>query len=203
MGSYGFFEGLEVLWKHALLASTISQQRNLAAFSSKVLAIDIGSDSPAQVTLWYLREALETEDEAKTITLLPTTIVWFENANISLLNFSVTNKFSHKQDNSHLLGLGALGHKSGIETHGFSINRWLFWRKRLQELSHYNDPKVAKEAKKGFMVMISSGREVEYDILGEAKFHESLQKALWEELVKSGKESLDGGEIDINVDWVN
>lgn len=77
------------------------------------------------------------------------------------------------------------------------------WRRRLQELSHNGDLAVAKEAKKGFMSMISRDRELDFDVPGEARFAEKLQTAMWETLVRSGKKSLGGDEIDINVDWVD
>ncbi|KAH8600081.1 hypothetical protein B0O99DRAFT_611703 [Bisporella sp. PMI_857] len=121
--SYGFFDSLQASWQHTLTAGTASQQRNLAAFSSKALATGIWSESLALVTLWYLREALETEDETKTIALLPATVGWFENANFFLLNFSLANKPSQEQSNGNFLSAGALAHKSGIEPRGFSINR--------------------------------------------------------------------------------
>ncbi|KAL9098457.1 MAG: hypothetical protein Q9187_009662, partial [Circinaria calcarea] len=81
--------------------------------------------------------------------------------------------------------------------------RWLFWRRRLQELSHNADTAVAEKAKKGFMSMIFCGRNLDYDVPGEVTFKAKLEAAMGEALAKSGKESVDGDEIDINVDWVD
>ncbi len=52
-------------------------------------------------------------------------------------------------------------------------------------------------------IMISCGRTLDYDVPGEAKFAEKLQAAMWGELVRSGKKSVSGDEIDIDVDWAD
>jgi hypothetical protein len=53
------------------------------------------------------------------------------------------------------------------------------------------------------MSMIFCGRDLDYDVPGEMKFTEMLQAAMGEELAKSGKQCVDGDDIDINVDWVD
>ncbi|MCJ1404374.1 hypothetical protein MMC11_007599 [Xylographa trunciseda] len=99
------------------------------------------------------------------------------------------NQSFEEQSKAHLLALGALAQRAGIDQHGFSIKRWLFWRRRLQELSHNADTAVAEKSNKGFMSMISCGRNLDYDVPGEAKIAEKLQAAMGEALAKSGKES--------------
>lgn len=51
--------------------------------------------------------------------------------------------------------------------------------------------------------MISCGRNLDYNVPGEARFTEKLQAAMGEALAKSGKKSVSGNDIDINVDWVD
>jgi hypothetical protein len=201
--SYGFADSLQASWERLLTTGTASQQCNLAAFSAKALAVDICRETLGLTALWYLREALETSDDERAIALLPTTSVWFEYCHHRLLTFSVLNQSCEEQSKAHLRISGALAQKADIHQPGFSLERWLFWRRRLQELGHSADSAVAKEAKKGFMSMIGCGRELDYNVPGEAKFAEKLQKAMWEALQESGKESLSGDDIDINVDWVN
>ena len=201
--SYRFADSLQASWEQLLATGTASHQCNLAAFSAKALAVGLCRDSISLTALWYLREALETDDEPKAISLLPATVIWIEQCGDHLLTFSAMNQSYEEQSKAHLLALGALAQRADIDQPGFSIKRWLFWRRRLQELSHNGNTAVAKEAKKGFMSMISCGRNLDYDVPGEAKFAEKLQAAMGEALAKSGKKSVSGDDIDINVDWVD
>ncbi|MCJ1421893.1 hypothetical protein MMC32_008260 [Xylographa parallela] len=200
---YRFASSLQASWEPLLTTGTASQQRNLAAFSAKALAVGVCRDSIGLTALWYLREALETDDEAKVIHLLPATVVWIEQCSDHLLAFSAMDHSSEESSKAQLLAPGALGQKAGIDQHGYSMKRWLLWRRRLQELSHNADPAVAKTAKKGFMRMINCGNNLDYNVPGEAKFNEKLQAVMGEALVKSGKDSVDGDDVDINVDWVD
>jgi Protein of unknown function (DUF3632) len=201
--SYRFADSLQASWELLLKTGTISQQCNLAAFSAKALAVGICRDSLGLTALWYLREALETDNETKAIALLPATIIWIEHCRHTLLTFSAINQSYEKQFKAYLLAPNALTRRADIDQHSFSLKRWLFWRRRLQELCRNADSAVAKEAKKGFMTMISCGRDLDYDVLGEAKFAERLQAAMGEALATSGKQSVSGDDIDINVDWVD
>ena len=65
------------------------------------------------------------------------------------------------------------------------------------------DPEVAKMARRGFDAMIISGRLMGYDIPGEAKYWEKVEKALEEELRRSGKVSVSAEDICIDLDWAD
>ena len=201
--SYRFADSLQASWEQLLTTGTASHQCNLAGFSAKALAAGICRVSIGLTALWYLREALETDDEAKVISLLPATVIWIERCGDHLLTFSAMKQSYEEQSKAHLSAPGALAQRAGIGQHGFSINRWLSWRRRLQDLSQNADTAVAKMAKKGFMSMISCGSNLDYGVPGEAKFKEKLQAAMGEALAKSGKESVSGDDIDINVDWAD
>ncbi|KAH7013020.1 hypothetical protein EDB80DRAFT_709230 [Ilyonectria destructans] len=201
--SYGFADNLQASWEKLLGTGTVSQQCNLAAFSAKALHLGIYREALGLTALWFLREALETDDEAKTAALLPAAVVWFSHGRHKLLAFSVSGKTYEEDSKSHLVTPGTLARAANVDAHGFSIKRWLFWRQRLQELSHSADSAVAKEAKDGFMLMVSSGRELAYDVPGEARFSERLHATLHEELIRSGKESVGTDDIDVVVEWVN
>ncbi|KAH6970727.1 hypothetical protein BKA56DRAFT_596815 [Ilyonectria sp. MPI-CAGE-AT-0026] len=200
--SYGFADALQASWEKLLGTGTASQQCNLAAFSAKALHLGIYREALGLTALWFLREALETDDEAKTAALLPAAVVWFSHGRHKLVAFSVSHK-TYEDSKSHLVTPGALARAANVDAHGFSMTRWLFWRQRLQELSHNTDSAVAKEAKDGFLLMVSSGRELAYDVPGEARFSERLYATLDEELIRSGKESVGTEDIDVVVDWVN
>lgn len=199
--SYGFAEALQASWEKLLETGTASQQCNLAAFSAKALHLGIYREAIGLTALWFLREALETDDEAKTAALLPAAEVWFSHARHKLVAFSVSRK-TYEDSKSHLVTPGTLARAANVDAHGFSMERWLFWRQRLQELSRSANSAVAKEAKDGFMLMVSSGRELAYDVPGEARFSERLYATLHEELIRSGKESVGTEDIDVVVDWV-
>ncbi|RTE84967.1 hypothetical protein BHE90_000428 [Fusarium euwallaceae] len=201
--SYGFADSLQDSWEHTVSTGPPSQLCNLATFSSKALSVGICQDYLAVTTLWYMREALETSDEAVTARLLPVAVIWVDQCRHRLLTLSILDHSYEAHPKDSVFASGALAQTQGVNQPGFSLDRWLLWRRRFQQLSHSEDSSVAKEAKRGFMAMINCGRDLDYEIPGEARFAERLQKAMWEALVESGKESLDGDEIDINVNWVD
>lgn len=201
--SYGFADSLQESWEHTLESGRSSQLCSLATFSTKASSAGACQDSLALTALWYLREALETSDEVVIASLLPAAVIWVDQCRHRLLTLSILGRSYEAHPKSDLSACGALVQAQGVNLSGFSLERWLFWRQRFQHLSHSKDSTIAKEAKRGFMAMINCGRDLDYEVPGEARFAERLQKAMWEALVESGKESLDGDEIDINVDWVN
>ncbi|WAO96586.1 Hypothetical protein NCS54_01426500 [Fusarium falciforme] len=201
--SYGFADSLQESWEHTVSSGTSSHMCNLATFSTKALSAGICPDSLALTALWYLREALETSDEVMTASLFPAAVTWVDECRHRLLTFSILDRSYEAHTKSDLSACGALAEAQGVNQSGFSLKRWLFWRERFQHLSHSKVSTIAKDAKTGFMAMINCGHDLDYGVPGEARFAERLQKAMWEALVESGKESLDGDEIDINVDWVN
>lgn len=200
---YGFHEYLQTSFEQVLTTGTVSQQCNLAVFAAKALEVGICRHSIGLIALWCMREVLETGDEAKAVSLLPISVAWLRHSSYSLLTFSALKMPSADSYKADSLSPGTFAQHLGVDEQGFSVERWLCWRQRLQELSHNTDLAVAKEASQGFMDMISRGRELDFDVPGEAKFKEKLQATMWEALVKSGKESLSGDDINIKVDWVD
>lgn len=202
--SYGFVESLQTAWKQLLARGSPSQLCNLAAFSAKSLAVGVYPDRLGITALSYLCQALETDDETIAGTRIPAAIVWIEHCRDKLLVFSVTGRFNDPQHGmAHLVEPGLLARRADITLPGYSLERWLFWRRRLQHLSRHSDPIVAKEARRGFVSMATCGRDLGYDVPGEAIFEERMLKAAGEALAASGKTSLDLEDSDIDVDWVD
>ncbi|KAF4454420.1 hypothetical protein F53441_3046 [Fusarium austroafricanum] len=199
--SFGFVESVQTFWERLVSNSTETELHGLATFSAKVLSAGVCQDKIAATCLCFMREALEISDERAT-RLLPGAVIWMEHCNHVLLKYCVLGKISQQSEQSSL-SLGLLAEDSVIDKTGFSIERWLFWRRRFQRLSHDPDSSIAKDAKKGFMAMINCGRDLDYEVPGEEAFTKKLQATMWAELIKSGKESLDGDEIDIDPDWVD
>ncbi|PNP74193.1 hypothetical protein FNYG_12242 [Fusarium nygamai] len=196
--SYGFAQSLHIFWEELVKEGSEAELRSLATFSAKALAAGICEEQISSTALWYMREALETSDDC-IAKFLPGAVVWMEPCPHALLKDCVLK--SDEQQSS--LNLGPLAQDQPIDEAGFSIARWLFWRRRFQKLSHHPDTSLAQLAKKGFMAMIHCGRDVDYSVPGEDVFAERLQTIMWAELVKSGKESLDGDDVDIDPDWVD
>lgn len=183
--TYGFSEKLYEAWEQLVAVGNVEQQVNLANFSAKALATGVCPYGLRRVASWFLREALETKDDARTIVLLPAAVMWI-------------NLCCHA-----LLASSVMRIKSNATEREFHLDRWLLWRQRLQHLSKHPDHSVSEQAKKGFMRMISCGKDLGIEVPGEATFGKKLQTALYEELLRSGKNSVDGDEIDIDVDWVD
>ncbi|PQE07603.1 hypothetical protein CJF30_00007351 [Rutstroemia sp. NJR-2017a BBW] len=158
-------------------------------------------DELGLTALWFLREALETDNESSN-TLLPAAVIWVETCRWKLLTFSVMNRSYENHPKHQMLTPGARAQRTGINSESFTLQRWLFWRRRFQELSQHEDPSVAKEAKKGFMGMILCGIQLDYEVPGEANFNEKLRTAM-AILAESERESVDGDDIDIDVNWVD
>ncbi|KAF5640043.1 uncharacterized protein FTJAE_4590 [Fusarium tjaetaba] len=196
--SYGFAQSLQVFWEELVKEGSEAELRSLATFSAKVLAAGICEEQISSTALWYMREALETSDDC-TAKFLPGAAVWMEMCPHALLKDCVLK--ADKQQSS--LNLGPLAQDQRVDKAGFSMARWLFWRSRFQKISHHPDTSLAQLAKKGFMAMIHCGRDVDYGVPGEDAFAERLQATMWAELVKSGKVSLDGDDVDIDPDWVD
>ncbi|KAK2769629.1 hypothetical protein CKAH01_15087 [Colletotrichum kahawae] len=176
---------------------------NLAMFSAKCFAIGV-SDEIEHTAIWILRNALETDEDADGVVYLPSAVILMEHCAIKLFSLSlmkVHGKISVEEE--HPMATGASAQKAGVPGAGSSHSRWLFWRRRFQELGRNLDPTIAGPAKKGFMGMISCGRLMDLCVPGEVRFAKHLQQAMWKELKRSGKESVDGNEIDINLDWVD
>ncbi|KAF5646225.1 hypothetical protein F52700_1915 [Fusarium sp. NRRL 52700] len=198
--SYGFAQYLQTFWEDLVKDGSEAELRSLATFSAKVLAAGICEEQISSTGVRYMREALETSND-KITKFLPGAVVWMETCPHALLRYCVKDKEQQLEHSS--LNLGPLAQDECVDEAGSGMKRWLFWRRCFQKLSHHSDASIAYLAKKGFMAMIHCGLDVDYIVPGEGVFNERLQRFMWSELVKSGKESLGGDEVDIDPDWVD
>lgn len=158
--------------------------------------------------MWLLRAALETPrpltradagDEVPLAELPPACVAWFQYCSHKLLTLSVNNHASDPRYSDP----GALARDANISSPGFSGARWLFWRPRFKQRSRCADAPVTREGKRGFGWMINRGREMGYDIPGEANYAAKVQKALTDEWKRSGKKWVSTDEIVIDLDWTD
>lgn len=185
-----------------------THRHNLAAFTARATALGVRGPDLSVCALWLLRAALETarpltrvenSDEVPIAELLPACIAWFRYCNHKLLTLAV-NSHVFPALEPHLSEPGELAHTLQP---GFSVARWLFWRQRFKELSRCGAEEVAKDAGGGFSWMISAGREMGYEIPGEANYAAEVAKALTDELKRSGKNCVTSDEIVIDLDWAD
>ncbi|EQB49242.1 hypothetical protein CGLO_11444 [Colletotrichum gloeosporioides Cg-14] len=196
---YGFVKELQSSWEHLSTERNVAKMCNLAMFSAKCFAIGV-SDEIERTATWVMRNALETEEDMDGLVYLPSAAIMVQNCAFKLFSLRLMRlQGTHSPEEDR----PASAQKAGIHEVRFSQSRWLYWRRRFQEIGRHHDPIVAAQAKKGFMAMISCGRLLDLSVLGELRFEKHLQQAMWEELKRSGKDSVDGDEININLDWVD
>ncbi|KAE9374594.1 hypothetical protein N431DRAFT_438033 [Stipitochalara longipes BDJ] len=163
----------------------IKQRVNLAVFTGKCVAHGVGGDDIVLSALWLLKEALEGDGEHSVpiAKMLPACTALLQNCCHKLL----------------ILCIG----KDQRPASELSMERWLSWRKRFQELSQSQDEILLREAKSGFDSMINCGREMGFEIEGEKRYWTKVMGLLEEELIRSGKESIGLEDIVTDPDWVD
>ncbi|KAK1725017.1 uncharacterized protein BDZ83DRAFT_620853 [Colletotrichum acutatum] len=224
--SFGFGQSLQLAWEQLVAdlprnAGAAQKIRNLAAFSAKVLAMDLCEGSVAGTAFWVFEKALggyegegeaEAEGEVGKRGLVPAVGVWLKHASHALLARCCPSPAAGGLDTTNTAATYPISpadgpqadHPTARTQYGdFSMAHWLRWRHRLQELCHDADADVARLAKKGFMSMIFCGRDLGVEIEGEARFAGRLREVMYRELVRSGKEVVEGDEVEIEVDWVD
>lgn len=199
-------------WEKKSMKLRPTQRHNFVAFTARLLALGVCDSGVSLCALWLLREALETPrpliqaevdgDEVSVAELLPATIEWFQQSSPKLLSLAVKNR-SFAEVDSQISLPGELARNAGINQAGFTVSRWVFWRKRFKEICRCENAQVAKEARLGFDAMISSGRLMGYNIPGEANYWAKVEKALEEELVRSGNASVSLEDIAVGLDWAD
>jgi hypothetical protein len=158
----------------------------------------VGSDDVALCPLSLVREALELyprpEEDAGglIVQLLPVSTILLQNCGHKLFALCTNNKkFESTRYRIQRSQATGSAKKKNKETN-FSIERWLRYRKRFQELSRREDDLVEKEVKRAFDSMIFCGRELGDAVEGEEKGWEKVKIFFSEELKRSGKEYVCG-----------
>lgn len=199
---------LQTVWEQSTALSP-THRHNLAAFTARLAALGVGGADLSDAALWLLRTALETPrpltkagggDSISLAELLPACVAWFQYCNHRLLTLSVSQHGSHAPAATP----GELAQIAQVSHWGFSVARWLFWRRRFKELSRCTDDDVvARQGKRGFGLMVKTGRDLGYQIPGEANYVAKVQQALLDELKRSGKQYVTSDEIVIDLDWAD
>ena len=100
---------------------------NLNAFAAQLTVAGVDFSLYA---IWALRAALE-EDSPDLRRVLPAAVEWFRHAGPELASLAVQRAaYAHGSDQGGTLCLGA-----GLADRGFSVGRWNFWRRRLEDIA--------------------------------------------------------------------
>lgn len=206
-------------WTTESMGFTVAERESLAVLTAKLCASGVCATDLACCALWLFRETLEKErpltaqssgDRASKdsyppiIDLLPACVEWLKYGNHKLVKLSVENFRPVVSDDEASTSPGPLASQVNITQHGFSVQRWLFWRYRFGELYLQGGEQVAKLARPCFEAMVGTGLEVGISIPGERGYLDSLFKALDEELIARGfKDCVGPEDIEIDPSWAD
>jgi hypothetical protein len=146
------------------------ERHNLSAFVARLASVGVRDPELGLVAIWILRDTLETprpitkredtSDDEQLITvadLLPATMAWFLYCGHKIESLCIL-----KQDFESDSETGELAKRENVTPNsGFSVARWIFWRDRLEEISHCGDEEVAALASKAWGTMKCWGERIE------------------------------------------
>lgn len=205
-------DDFQVAWVEKSWQLRPHERRNFAAFTARLLALGSCDLDISLCALWLLRETLEasrpiepdptTPPRTPLSELLPAVAQWFQISNTKLLKLAVHQWGDG--NNTELALPGELARAEAVDRPGFSILRWVFWRKRLGELCyHQGASDVAATAKIAFEHMIITGRLLGHQIPGEKSYWSRVYHTLDMELKRSGKPSVGLEEIVTEPAWAD
>ncbi|KAM4058777.1 hypothetical protein HRG_006276 [Hirsutella rhossiliensis] len=207
-------------WTNESMAFAAPQRQSLAVLTSKLYAAGACAADLAHCALWLFKEALETErpqtasfseegtsnkSKPPIADMLLACLQWFKYGKIKLAKLSVENYHpASGHDDQDSTSPGPLATEAGITNQGFSLARWLFWRRRLGELYRHGCDQVAKPAKSCFEEMVNAGSSIGIDIPGEKRFLEKSFEVLDRELLSRNSQGSVGiEEIEIDPTWAD
>ncbi|KAF4592131.1 hypothetical protein GQ602_002430 [Ophiocordyceps camponoti-floridani] len=176
---------------------TAVRRARLATLTGKLCAVGVLPEDLSGFALCLFRDALEVEaaDEAR---LLPACFEFLSSAHLILAKLCAANHEPAAYEKRGDVSPGPLAVRAGVDGSGFSIRRWLFWRRRFGEL-YVGGGTLAKLARKCFEVMVDTGLALGIDIPGEKRYLEKVFQALDREVEELDAEvcvSADGIRID-------
>ena len=122
---------------------------NLNAFAAQLTVAGVDF---SRYAIWALREALE-EGSPELPLVLPAAVEWFRHAGPVLASLAV--QWAADADGSDQAG--RLCREAGLAGRGFSVGRWNFWRRRLEDISAAGGDTAAK-AREGLEYMPPRGQ---------------------------------------------
>jgi hypothetical protein len=114
-------------WNFSPPAGPAGTWANLNAFAAQLTVAGVDFSLYA---IWALREALE-EDSPELPRVLPAAVEWFRHAGPVLASLAVQRAADARGGDQ----AGRLCREAGLAGRGFSVGRWNFWRRRLEDIS--------------------------------------------------------------------
>lgn len=189
-----FVSDMMSFWTKDCAGMSAVQRINFCSFLARLASVGLAKEKLCSIMLILFRDALETprslgdlnangnEDTTRSLIdltigdLLPAVGIWFSTAGTRII--SLSNKSWHDcLDDSKAIGsLYRDDVSTNLKSSGFSVERWIYWFRRLEE--------IAKEADKaGKTKLAELTNEIMDDILFEVKLGDSTLKS---ELEASG-----------------
>ncbi|KAE8368962.1 hypothetical protein BDV27DRAFT_153598 [Aspergillus caelatus] len=139
------------------------------------------------------------------VELLPACLAWLKYKSFKLATFTATNHVypppsagDSVQDST---APGDIAPKSEFPCSGFSIARWVFWRRRYKHFYHCGNEQIAKLARACFEAAVFKGMRMGIELPGEKIFLTRVFKALDAELAARGMQvSVNPEDIEIDMD---
>lgn len=196
----------------------IMERANLAAFTARLCAVGVCPEELSRCALWLFKEILEVERPLHfrftsersmrpfVADALLACLAWLEYNKFKLVKLSATDYKPTTRDDECESALstkpGPLAVSAGISQDGFSIKRWLFWRRRFKELYSTGDSGIMKLARACFEEAVQAGRLIGIDIPGEKQYLARVFEALDRELAaRNFVGSVEPSDIEIDMNW--
>jgi len=194
------------VWEKALDMKP-SHMHNLAAFTARLAGVGVCEDKLTFCMLQLCRQILETERQAgepPLAELLPAIGRWFIHCG-EKLNRLCINSHIFPEETRFLPG--PLAQAAGVQENGFSVSRWLFWRKTIKDFAVSGDEKLAEEGKRVFDHMMLVGQQTQNKLPGESKYWDKVWKTLGNEMAErnknGGNHCVEITDVKIDLNWVH
>ncbi|KAF7629712.1 hypothetical protein AFLA_013420 [Aspergillus flavus NRRL3357] len=187
-------------WMKESMGYTAAQREGLAALTARLCAVGVYPSELSCCALWLFKETFETERPlirvegegnatnacVPVVELLPACHAWLKYNSFKLAMFTATNHDYPPPSTGDSVQAstapGDLVPKSEFPCSGFSIPRWVFWRRRYKHFHHCGNEQIAKLARACFE---------------EAMIFEALDA----EMITRGRQSVEPQDIEIDMDW--
>ncbi|KAF4504146.1 hypothetical protein G6O67_008757 [Ophiocordyceps sinensis] len=200
---------LQDAWTVESMGFDTAERRNLAALTARLCTVGVCEAMTASCALWLLSATLERDDDGAgpgLAQLLPACLAWLRHGGFKLLRLCAANysldAATADLDRPLTTPPGPLAVRANVVARDLSMERWLFWRRRLGQLYLDGAQPVAQLARECFDIMVGAGLPQGLNVPGERRYLERAFKALEEELVARGSTGcVDIEEIAIDPAW--
>ncbi|KAE8137333.1 hypothetical protein BDV38DRAFT_247084 [Aspergillus pseudotamarii] len=144
-----------------------TERHNLSAFIARLSAWGVCGSELCVCALSIFRDMFETRRELTAtgdqqgdgllpiVDLLPAAVAWFELSGYKIESLCLSGQGFESS------AVGELAREAQVvPDNGFSTSRWLFWRRRLEEISHCDHAETAALAQRGVRVMQCWGERI-------------------------------------------